>query len=114
MKRQRGISENMALVLLAVASVLGALALMWLAYGNQFFLYKFFAPKVEEVRRETFEQSKAFKDGANQNLWALRLEYEKASPELKPSVAHLIRAQAAGVSRDSLDPELRRFLEELP
>lgn len=114
MRHQRGVSEFTLTIIACIAVVVIATLLGWLVRGNDFFMYKLFAPLYEEARRETFEQSKAFKDGANQNLWALRLEYEKASPELKPSVAHLIRAQAAGVNRDSLDPELRLFLEQLP
>ena len=37
----------------------GILSLIWITTDNQFFLYKFFAPREEAVRRETFEQSKA-------------------------------------------------------
>lgn len=114
MKSQRGVSEFKVNLIIALAALIIFLVGGWLLQGNSFFMFKVFAPLYEEARRETFEQSKAFKDGANQNLWALKLEYEKSSPELKPSVAHLIRAQAAGVDRNSLDPELRTFLEQLP
>ena len=47
-----------------VGSVLGivvvCLGFGWIATGNDFFLYKVFAPKYEQVRRETFEQTKSY------------------------------------------------------
>ena len=56
-------------VVLSIMGVILALALFmglgWVAQGNSFFMYKFFAPKQEQVRRETFEQSKAYRQDKN-------------------------------------------------
>ena len=42
--------------------------LTWAVQGNDFFMYKVFAPKYEQVRRTTFEQSKAYNQGMVQEL----------------------------------------------
>jgi hypothetical protein len=53
-------------------ALLGILGLTWVFQGNDFFLTRFFAPKYEQVRRETFENSKAYRDGMVQELRARR------------------------------------------
>jgi hypothetical protein len=55
-------------VVLAVAVALG---LGWFVQGNNFFLYKVFAPAQEQVRREVYEQTKSYKQGSVQRLSTL-------------------------------------------
>ena len=55
-------------MLLAVLLVGVVCGVGWLAQGNDFLLFQFFAPKYEAVRRETFEQSKAYNQGMIQEL----------------------------------------------
>lgn len=59
-------------VLGAIACVIGFVVLItgvsfW-TQGTDFFLYQMFAPKYEQVRRNTFEQSKAYTQGMIQQL----------------------------------------------
>lgn len=42
-----------ALVLIAL------MAIGWILMGNEFFMYKFFAPRQEAVRRQVYEQTKS-------------------------------------------------------
>lgn len=44
------------------------LGLIWIFQGNDFFLYRTFAPKYEKVRRQTFEQTKSYNQGMIQEL----------------------------------------------
>ena len=105
-------SGVIGIVLLAVVVVLG---LTWLGQGNDFFLYKVFAPKYEQVRRETFEQSKAYNQGMVQELQNMQFEYVKASPEHKAALASIILHRAADfdLNQPSVPADLREFIEQL-
>jgi hypothetical protein len=85
----------------------------WVTAGNQFFMFKFFAPKVEQVRRETFEQSKAYRQGMIQELNNLQVDYIKATPEQKAGLMTIILHKAADVPPETLTPDLNAFLAQL-
>ena len=57
-------------IFLVMVLVIG---LSWIVQGNEFFLYKVFAPRTEAMRREVFEQSKAFNQGMVQELQNMQL-----------------------------------------
>ena len=98
-------------IVLGIAVVVG---LGWLFTGNALFLKSFFDPKFEQVRRTTFETSKAYRDGMAQELRALQIEYVKADERIKPALASAIRHKAAGVPDDALPTDLAIFIKELP
>jgi hypothetical protein len=89
------------------------LGLGWAIQGNDFFLTKYFAPKYEDVRRETFEHSKAYNQGMIQELDNMRFEYVKASPEHKQALASIILHRAADYDEDKLPSDLRNFIRDL-
>lgn len=99
---------------LYVGTILALIALVWLLAFNSLGMSKFFGPLFEDVRRQTFEQSKAYRDGANQELQALRVEYLKADPVVRPALAHAIRHKAAGLPDGTLPSDLAYFIKELP
>jgi len=86
----------------------------WLGTTNSLFMNKVFAPKFEQVRRDTFEQSKAYRDGAVQELQDMQFEYVKAAPEHKAALASIIKHRAAGVPADAMPADLYSFIKELP
>ena len=86
----------------------------WLATGNNLALMKVFAPMFEQTRRETFEQSKAFRDGAIQELRSMQFEYVKAAPEHKAGLAGVIRHKADSIPEGALPYDLQQFVKELP
>ena len=97
-----------------VGGVIGFGALTWgLAYHGVIFT-SVFAPKYENVRRKTFEQSKSFQTGAIQELQNMQFEYIKASPEHKAALAPIIRHRAAEVPADVMPAELQSFISNLP
>lgn len=60
------------------AIVVGLAAIALLLFFMQllgFGLFKTFAPKYEQVRRETFEQSQAYNEGMRRDLESIRNEY---------------------------------------
>ena len=106
MKRVVGVT----LLVVVLLSGLG-----WLVQGNNFFLYQVFAPKYEQVRRDTFEQSKAYNQGMIQELQNMQFEYVKATPDQQAALASIILHRAADfdIDQPEVPPDLRRFIQQL-
>ncbi len=100
-------------IAIGLACLVGALAFTWIAMGNGFFLYKVFAPKQEAVRRQVFEQSKAYNEGMIEELQNMQMEYIKATPDQKDALASIILHRAAAFDLDNCPPDLRDFIENL-
>ena len=101
-------------LLAIVGGVIGLGALGWgLAYHDLLFT-AFFAPKYEQVRRNTFEQSKSFRSGAVQELQNMQFEYIKVDPEHKKALADIIRHRAVEVPPDAMPSDLQSFISNLP
>lgn len=96
-----------------IGSLLAVLVLMWIVTGNDFFIYKFFAPKQEAVRRQVFEQTKSYNQGMVQELENMRFQYVQAKPEQRAVLASIILHRAADFDVDRLPPELRSFISSL-
>ena len=103
--------KKIGLMMVGVLVVL--LGLTWIFQGNDFFLYKVFAPQYEKVRRETFEQSKAYNQGMIQELQNMQFEYIKADQEHKKALASIILHRAADYDENKLPPDLRDFIQQL-
>lgn len=97
------------IVLVPVAII----ALTWIAQGNDFFLYRAFAPKYEQVRRETFEQTKSYRQGMIQELQNMQFQYEQADEAHKDALKSIILHRVADVPEDALTPSLNAFISEL-
>lgn len=98
---------------IAVAAIFGLLAIVWLVQGNGFFLYKTFAPQYESVRRETFEQSKAYRQGMVQELENMQLQYVQADPEHKVAIGSIVLHRAADFPEADMPESLRSFIRQL-
>ena len=99
-----------------VGILVAFLALIWVLVGNEFFLYKFFAPKQEAVRRSVFEQSRAFNAGMVRDFENLRMEYMKhIDSDAKAVIADTILHRAAGYNLDDplVPSDLRIFIAQL-
>lgn len=108
----RELFQGLAFLLLALVVVLG---IAWIVQGNDFFMYKVFAPQYEGVRRETFEQTKSYRQGMIQELTNMQFEYIKATPEQKDGLASIILHRAADfdLNQDDVPADLRQFIERL-
>jgi hypothetical protein len=89
------------------------LGLSWVIQGNDFFLYRYFAPKVVAVQRQVFEQSYSYNSGMARDLQNARLEYIKATPEEQAAIASVILQRFAGYDETQLPLDDRAFLEQL-
>lgn len=96
-----------------IGVIVGIILLTWVFYGNDFFLYKFFAPKQESVRREVFEQTKSYNQGMIQELQNMQFEYVKADSVHKVALKSIILHRAADYDMDRLPVDLRNFIESL-
>lgn len=105
-----GVGGAIGLSLLAIIAVLG---LSWVVTGNDFFLYKVFAPRMEQVRHDTYKQSQAYNDGMMQELRHAQLDYEKASPEHKKAIGSIVLHQFASYDEDRLPTDLQSFVQKL-
>jgi hypothetical protein len=102
----------------AIAGVLLFLGLVfgigWAVQGNQFFMYKVFAPKEAAVQREVFEQSKSYNEGKLQELRKAQLDYAKAAtPEQKLAIGSYALHQVAGYDESRLPEDLKQFVQQL-
>lgn len=94
--------------------IVALLALGWLFSGNDLAMQKVFAPAREQVRRETFEESKAYRDGVIQEIRSMQFEYLKADDAHRVAMGAVIRHKLAGFPADALPYDLQQFVQELP
>ncbi|MFA4826590.1 MAG: hypothetical protein WC593_15685 [Methanoregula sp.] len=96
-----------------IGSLIAVIALVWLFQGNDFFMYKFWAPKYEEARREVFENTPSYKWGMIQELQNMQFKYEQATPDQKDALAAIILRRANQYGEDRLPVDLRAFVTQL-
>ena len=96
-----------------ILAIVGGVALLWGVAYHQLIFTAFFGPKFENVRRNTFEQSKSFRDGSLQELENMRFEYIKASPEHKVALKDIIIHRATEVPEDAMPQDLYNFIQGL-
>lgn len=85
----------------------------WVLSANHLALQSVFAPAQEKVRRETFEQSKAYRQGMVQELQNMQFEYLQADAAHKAALASIIKHRAADVPADALPEDLYQFIKGL-
>lgn len=100
-------------IVAGICIVVGILVLMWVFMGNNFFLYKVFAPMFEQTRREVFENTKSYQQGMVQDLSRIREEYIQAQPDNKPMLAQVYLFRLSDFDRSKLPPQLRLFTSQL-
>lgn len=97
-----------------VIALLVLLALTWLFQGNDFFLYRVFAPRQEAVRREVFKQSQAYNDGMANQLSDIQRQYATTT-DTNAKLILLATAYHRFASYDAsqLPPDLQQFLSRV-
>lgn len=95
-----GVFAFIGLIVLAFALNLGGLE--WA---------RFFAPKYEDVRRQTFERNKSYVHGSIQDLGKRYREYQGAEGDDRIAIEKLIAVEFAEFDANLISSdELRRFL----
>jgi len=74
-------------------------------------MFKFFAPKTQNIKRQVFENTKSFLHGVQQDLGKYYLEYQTADEEGQNAIKTTIQMRFGEVDADKLQsPDLRNFL----
>jgi hypothetical protein len=105
--------ESIVAFLAIILSIVLLVGLGWGLVVNDFFMTKTFAPKYEQVRREAFEQSKAYNQGMIQELQNMQFEYLKADKEHQQALASIILHRAADFDESKLPYDLKQFIQKL-
>jgi hypothetical protein len=105
--------DGLKMTAFGALALVALIALGWFFAGNNLAMMKVFMPAQEQVRRETFEQSKAYQEGMVQELRAMQFEYVKAAPAHKAALASVIRHRVADFPIGELPADLRVFLKEI-
>ena len=87
--------------------------IQFLFMGQSLILNKIFAPQQEQVRRETFEQSKAYRQGMVQELQNMQFQYVAADPAHKAALASIIKHRAADFPKNAMPSDLAQFIQSL-
>jgi hypothetical protein len=82
----------------------------WFVQGSNFFMYKFFAPKQEAVRREVYEQTKSYKQGSIQRLGTLCSQIATADSAHAPMLNDIITQEFVEWDTTAVPQHLRKCL----
>lgn len=96
-----------------MGGIAGVIALSWAIEGNDFFLYRFWAPRREAVRREVFENTKSYRQGMIQDLQSMQFEYVKSNPEKRAALRSVILHRSADFPEADMPSDLRDFIHQL-
>ncbi len=83
------------LIGLGITVLVLIMALDWIIQGHNFFLYQYFAPKQEAVRRQTYEQTKSYRQGSVQRLNTLCTQVADTDAGHKPMLNDIIKQEFA-------------------
>jgi hypothetical protein len=98
-------------VTVVVVVAIGVLG--WVGNWYDLTINSYFAPSQEQVRRDVFEQSKAYNQGMIQDLQGMQFDYAQADDAHKPALADIILHRTADFDVSKLPPDLRSFVEKL-
>jgi hypothetical protein len=98
-------------------SILGGiilfLGIIWGIQGNDFFMYKMFAPKYEQVRYDTWKQSQSYNQGMAQEIQNMQLQYNQADEQHKEGLRSIILHRVADYDISKLPPDTQQFINNL-
>ncbi len=96
-----------------IGGISAVFVLVWALAANGLIMTRYFAPRYEQVRRETFEQSKAYNQGVIQELQNMQFQYVQSEPEHRAALASVILRRAADYDADKLPADLGVFIRQL-
>lgn len=99
--------------LLVVGLIVALFVVGFISAGGDLAMFKFWAPKYENAKREVFENTQSYVQGKVSYISSLRLDYEKATGDQKESLRRMIVTEASNVDNDKLPPDMRSFISDL-
>jgi hypothetical protein len=85
----------------------------FLATGGDLAIYKFWAPKQENAKRQVFENTQGYVQGKTEYINNLRLDYELATGPQKEVLRRTILTEASTVDNSKLPEDLQLFISSL-
>ena len=85
----------------------------WAGQFNHYVMTGFFAPKYEEVRRSTFEQSQTYVEGQRRDLANLEIEWTGATGDQKAVIRATALNRIAGLPDNALNAQILAFRQHL-
>ncbi len=87
----------------------------FVATGGDLAIYRFWAPKMENAKREVFENTQSYVQGKTEYLIRLRFQYQQAEvgSAQQASLRSLIVSEAALVDNSKLPPDLQAFVNQM-
>jgi hypothetical protein len=98
------------LVIVAIGTVFG---IMLITEKDNTEKAGFFGPLHENVRQQTSDQSRAYRDEITRELRNMQFEYIRATPEQKEALSSVILHRTAGIEMDWLSQDLQQFISQL-
>lgn len=96
-----------------IVAVVAILGITWIAQGNDFFLYQYFAPQYANVQRKVFENTAPYNQGMAQDLRRMQEEYVAADADHKAAIGAVIMHNYASYDTSRLPPDLHDFYEQV-
>ena len=87
--------------------------LSWTIEGHAFSLYKFWAPKWEDAKYETFKNSRPYRDGVVKELYRLQIAYTTADDAHKNAIGGMILGMLGEGDESKLPGDLQQFINQL-
>lgn len=105
----------MPIILIVLAFLCVFVGLPILGYELSYRLSQHYMPRYEQVRRETYEESRAYQEGMVRDLENLRLAYLQAqSPDQKAALRSTIQHRFADLPADiEMPPDLQAFKDAM-
>lgn len=103
-------------VLVILAILVVGFGLAWIVQGENFILYKYWAPKQAAVERQVFQQTPSYQQGTVGELYNMMFEYNKTTdPKAKEAMASIIlhRANEYAGTGNKLPDDLDQFVSGL-
>jgi hypothetical protein len=97
-----------------IGGLIAVILLGWILQANNYVNFAFWAPKYENVRRNTFENTQSYVQGKIQDLSNYKLQYSQAKDtDTKQGIQSVIRTQFANFDINQCPEELKPFLQEM-
>ena len=104
----------MKIFLSMIGGLIAVLGLLFILNYTGLITYQFFAPKYENVRRKTFENTKSYVEGKRQEITKYRLEYiREKDPAAKEAIKETILKSFANFDINKLEPDQQTFYYSL-
>lgn len=109
--------DTMKVVIISAGMILAffgiVFGMVFIVEGGNIARARVFDPLYEEVRQQTFEHSRVYREGLARELQSMRYEYVQANAEQKSALASVILHRTAGVSPGTLPADLEQFISQL-